>query len=342
MMTETSQAVPSTMRALVLHGAKDMRVETLPVPRPAPGEVLIRVGAVGVCGSDHHFYREGRASSDVLTSPTVLGHEFGGTIVGVGDAVETSRVGRRVSVEPLAPDWTSRESREGHYNIDPGQRFYGVPGLDGGLAEYVAVPSENAYDIPDSVTDEGAALVEPISVSLNGVRKARIGIGDDILVTGGGPIGLFAAQLAFLEGAGSVSLVEPNQARREFAATLGCVTYADLADVPSGFSAAIECTGVAQVRHDCCLKVRPGAHVIFIGVGADDASVPMKAIIEREVSVQGVMRYSFTWPTVIDLLARGKIQYQSLISRRLPLADALVAWTDPSPLDVKVIIQPGG
>ncbi|NED59605.1 alcohol dehydrogenase catalytic domain-containing protein, partial [Streptomyces sp. SID10244] len=130
-----------------------------------------RVGSVGVCGSDKHFYQHGRASSDVVTEPVVLGHEFGGTIVAVGEAVPDSRIGERVAVEPLVPDWTSREARAGRYNIDPSQKFFGVPGLDGGLAEYVAVPQGNAHAIPDTVSDNAAAMVETISVALNGVEK---------------------------------------------------------------------------------------------------------------------------------------------------------------------------
>jgi L-iditol 2-dehydrogenase len=329
------------MRALVMHGPEDMRVETRPVPSPAAGQVLVEVGSVGVCGSDRHFYFEGRASSDVIDGPAVLGHEFGGTIVEVGAGVDAGRVGERVSVEPLVPDPDSAETKAGRYNIDPAQTFYGVPYLDGGLERYVAVPSANAYAIPDSVSDDQAALVEPISVSLNGVRKARIGLGSRVLVTGGGPIGLFAAQLALLEGAEQVAVVEPNAERRRTAESFGCRTFAALAEAGDSYDSAIECTGVDSVRHDCCLAVVPGGRVVFIGVGSEDASVPMKAIIEREVSVRGVMRYRFTWPTVIELLASGRIKTDALISRRLPLDEAVSAWTDPLPTDVKVIIRPG-
>lgn len=341
-MSDTSPRIPTRMNALLLHGKEDLRFEERDVPQPASGQVLVRIGSVGVCGSDKHFYLEGRASSEVVSDPLVLGHEFGGQIVAVGEDVSPERVGERVSVEPLMPDWSSRQARNGHYNIDPSQKFFGVPGTDGALQQYLAVPSANAHTIPDSISDDAAAMVETISVSLNGIRKAQVTAGSKILVTGGGPVGLFAAQLAFLHGATEVALVEPNEQRRATAAGYGCHTFADLSEAGDDFDALVECTGVASVRHDGCMKVTPGGRAIFIGVGAQDASVPMPAVIEREVSIQGVMRYAFTWPAVIDLLAAGRIDADSLVSRRLPFDRAIEAWTVPMPTEVKTVILVNG
>ncbi|GAA4664379.1 alcohol dehydrogenase catalytic domain-containing protein [Frondihabitans cladoniiphilus] len=331
--------LPTTMRAWVLHGKEDMRLEERPVPSAGPGEVLLRIGSVGVCGSDKHFYFEGRASSDVISEPVVLGHEFGGTIVAVGRGIDVARVGRRVSVEPLVPDWTSREAREGRYNIDPSQRFFGVPDLDGALQEYLAVPAENAHDIPDSISDDAAAMVETISVALNGIEKADLAMGARVLVAGGGPVGLFVLQLARAKGAGRIVLVEPQDARRETARGLGAETVADLTAAGDDYDVFIDCTGVASVRHDGCLTVRPGGRVVFIGVGAQDASVPMPAVIEREVTIHGVMRYAFTWPKVIAMLEAGLLDADGLVSRTLPFGDALDAWTAPLPTEVKTMIR---
>lgn len=328
------------MQVLVLYGKEDLRLEERFVPEPGPGEVLVKIGSVGVCGSDKHFYFEGRASSEVIVDPVVLGHEFGGRIVAIGDGVGADRLDQRVSVEPLMPDWSSRQARAGHYNIDPSQRFFGVPGTDGALQQFLRVPTMNAHAIPDNVSDDSAAMVETISVSLNGIRKANVQLGSRVLVSGGGPIGLFAAQLALVHGAAQVMLVEPHDQRRATAAAFGCDVVASLDGVDDLFDAFIECTGVASVRHDGILKVEPGGKAIFIGVGAQDASIPMPAIIEREVSVQGVMRYAFTWPSVISALAKGELEADSLVSRRLPLRDALQAWTHPLPTEVKTIVLP--
>lgn len=335
----TYEDLPSRMRVLVLRGKEHLDFEDRDVPSPAAGEVLVKVGSVGVCGSDKHFYFEGQASSEVVTDPVILGHEFGGRIVQIGDGVPAERLGQRVSVEPLMPDWGSREARSGRYNIDPRQKFFGVPGTDGGLQQYLAMPTANAHAIPDSVTDDAAAMVETISVSLNGIRKAHVGLGSRVLITGGGPVGLFAAQLAFLHGATTVALAEPNAARRASAAGYGCEVAAGLDEVGDDYDSFVDCTGVAAVRHDGCLKVSPGGRAIFIGVGAQDASVPMLAVIEREVSIHGVMRYAFTWPSVIETLAAGKIDAEGMVNRRLAFADAVDAWTRPLPTEVKTVIR---
>ncbi|MFV0453013.1 MAG: alcohol dehydrogenase catalytic domain-containing protein [Propioniciclava sp.] len=344
MLSESAPRTPvqtpeTAMKALVLHGKEDLRFEERPVPSPGPGEVLLEIGSVGVCGSDKHFYFEGRVSSEVVTDPLVLGHEFGGRIIGLGTGVPASRLGERVSVEPLMPDWSSKEAREGRYNIDPSQKFFGVPGTDGALQQYLVAPSENAYPIPDSVSDDAAAMVETISVSLNGVRKANLGLGSRVLITGGGPIGLFAAQLSLLHGATSVTVVEPQQSRRAAAADYGCDVVADLAEVDNSHDALLECTGVQAVRHDACLKLFPGGKAVFIGVGAQDAAVPMPAVIEREVSIVGVMRYAFTWPSVIRALAAGRLDADGLVTRRLRFDRALEAWTHPDVTEVKTMIH---
>lgn len=339
-MTQSS-ALPSTMKAWVLYGAKDMRLESRPVPSPSAGEVLLKIGSVGVCGSDKHMFADGRASSDVITDPVILGHEFGGTVVAVGAGVDDARIGERVAVEPLVPDWNSREAREGRYNIDPSQRFFGVPGLDGALQEYLAVPSGNAHRIPDSVSDDAAAMVETISVALNGVEKAALAMGSRVLIVGGGPVGLFVAQLCRAAGVATIALVEPQESRRAAASGFGCITYAALPDAGDDYDAFIDCTGVASVRHDGCYSVRPGGRAVFIGVGAQDASIPMPAVIEREVTIHGVMRYVFTWPKVIAMLEAGLIEADGLVSRTLPMDDALDAWTVPLATEVKTMIRVG-
>lgn len=339
MPIETLGPLPESKRALVLFGKEDLRYEDRPIVMPSSGEVLLKVGSVGVCGSDKHFFHDGRASSDVMTDPIVMGHEFGGQIVATGPGVLPTRLGDRVSVEPLVPDWSSREARIGRYNIDPTQKFFGVPDLDGGLQQYLVVPSANAHLIPDSVSDDAAAMVETISVALNGVRKARAELGSRILVAGGGPVGIFVAQLALLHGAAEVVVVEPNSDRRKFCAGLGCDVVTDLTEVNQLYDAFIDCTGVDSVRHDGFFSVLPGGRAVFIGVGSNDATIPMPAVIEREVSLHGVMRYAFTWPAVIQALAAGRIQTDDLVTRRLVFADAINAWTKPLASEVKAIIR---
>ncbi|MFD6276359.1 alcohol dehydrogenase catalytic domain-containing protein [Streptomyces sp. NPDC060209] len=336
------EPLPAMMKALVLHGTKDLRLEQRPVPAPGPGEVLIEVGSVGVCGSDKHFFAEGRASSDVMTEPFVMGHEFGGRIATVGEGIDASRIGERVAVEPLVPCGECRPCRRGEYNICPDQLFHGVPGAEGALQEYVVVPAANAFLIPDSVSDDAAAMVETISVSLWAGQRGDITIGDRVLITGGGPIGLFALQVARNRGAERVVLVEPQDSRREIAARFGAEAVPSLDAVEEEFDVLMECTGVQAVRHAGCAYVRSGGKAVFIGVGAQDASVPMPSVIEREVEIRGVMRYRFTWPTVIAGLEDGRFRADELVTRVLPLEEAHRAWTETAAgADVKTVIRVG-
>jgi L-iditol 2-dehydrogenase len=338
-MQRNSETIPSTMQALVLTSREHFEFAERMVPAPAAGEVLLKIGAVGVCGSDKHFYFEGRCGSEIVTGPVVLGHEFGGRIVAVGSAVDEGRLGDRVSVEPLMPTPGDPFVLEGNYNICPTQKFFGVPGTDGAMQQYLCVPSRNAFTIPDRVSDNAAAMVETISVALAGAQKGDIHLGSRVLVTGGGPVGQFAVQVARAAGATEIVVVEPHEGRRKLAATFGARTASALSDVDEQFNVLMECSGVESVRHDGCLKVRSGGRAVLIGVGAQVAGIPMSAIIEREVTVHGVMRYKFTWPTVIAALQNGQLDADSLVSRVLPLADAVDAWLNPLPDEIKTMIE---
>ena len=178
--------VPSMMRASVLVSAGAIEMQERPVPTPAADEVLVRVTAVGVCGSDVHFYRDGHLGDWVVTEPLVLGHESGGVIVAVGADVSAERVGERVSIEPQHPSASSAETLRGEYNLDPHMRFYAVPGTDGAFQEYVTIQSHFAFGIPDTVSDWAAALMEPLSVAVATGRKAQFGVGDRVLISGAG------------------------------------------------------------------------------------------------------------------------------------------------------------
>jgi L-iditol 2-dehydrogenase len=181
--------LPDTMRTSVLTGQKALTIEDRPLPAVRSDEVLVRVAAVGVCGSDVHYFRHGRIGDFVVDSPLVLGHELSGTIVAVGDSVPSDRVGERVAVEPQKPCHRCRECRSGRYNLCPNMEFYATPPIDGAFTGYVAIQAEFAHPIPDSMSDEAAALLEPLSVAIAAMRKAHIVPGSSVLIAGAGPIG---------------------------------------------------------------------------------------------------------------------------------------------------------
>src|SRR4051812_45564186 len=170
------------MRAAVLVDTGTIEVQRRPVPTPAAGDVLVRVSKVGVCGSDTHYYRDGRIGTFVVDGPLVLGHEAAGTIVGVGESVDARRIGQRVSIEPQRPDPDSAETRRGDYHLCPNMQFFGTPPVDGAFCDYVTIGAAFAHPVPDGVTDEAAALCEPLSVGIAAVRKARLEPGARVLI----------------------------------------------------------------------------------------------------------------------------------------------------------------
>src|SRR5439155_13976753 len=192
-VTHTTPPPDTQMRAAVLTEPGRIEMEERPVPTPGPGEVLIRVSSVGVCGSDTHYYRHGRVGSFVVGAPLVLGHEAAGTIVGVGERIDGSRIGERASIEPQRPDPDSEETRRGHYNLCPHMRFFGTPPVDGAFCDYVTIGAGYAHRVPNSVSDDAAALCEPLSVGIAAVRKAGIDGGSRVLIAGAGPIGIVLA-----------------------------------------------------------------------------------------------------------------------------------------------------
>jgi L-iditol 2-dehydrogenase len=259
--------------------------------------------------------------------------------VAVGKNVSPERIGQRVSVDPLVPCGRCSHCLQGNYNICPTQKFFGVPGTYGAMQQFLSVPSGNAHAIGDGVSDGAAAMVETISVALAGAQKGRISLGSRVLITGGGPVGLFAVQVAKTLGATEVVLVEPQEGRRKIAHELGAETLSNLEENDRQYNVLLECTGVQSVRHDACLSVVSGGRAIIIGVGEQVGGFPMSAVIEREVTLHGVMRYKFTWPAVIAALEEQRLNADILISRRLPLARAQEAWTLPVANEIKTMID---
>jgi L-iditol 2-dehydrogenase len=236
------------MRVSVLRGAGDLAVEERPDPTPAPHEVLVRVVSVGVCGSDVHYFEHGRIGSHVVDSPLVLGHEASGEVVGVGSSVTRLSVGQRVSIEPGVPDFSCGQCLAGRYNLCEDMRFFATPPIDGAFAELVTVHEQFAHPVPDALSDDAAALLEPLSVGLWACRRGAVGAGSRVLVTGAGPVGLVAAQSALALGAASVIVTDVNEHRLTMAEELGATGAVDVSSTPvseSGLEVDVllECSG---------------------------------------------------------------------------------------------------
>lgn len=337
--------LPTSMRASVLRRENVMGMESLDLPRLDADQVLVRVAAVGVCGSDVHYYEHGRIGDYVVDHPLILGHELSGRIAAVGSAVDPDRIGKRVAVEPQRPCRKCLQCRSGRYNLCPDIEFYATPPVDGAFAEYVAIQEDFAYDIPDTVSDEAAALIEPLSVGLWACERAGIRPGSRVLIAGAGPIGIIAAQAARAFGAAEVHISDIAEDRLEFALRHGATHAIDARrDSTEGLDADafIDASGSPQAVRSGIRAVAPAGRVILVGLGADDVELPVSFIQNREIWLSGVFRYTNTWPLAIQLVADGTVDLDVLVTGRFSLAeseDALKAGRQPG--QMKAVVYPG-
>jgi L-iditol 2-dehydrogenase len=335
------------MRVSVLRGAGDLVVEDRPAPVPGPHDVLVQVASVGVCGSDVHYFEHGRIGSHVVEAPLVLGHEASGVVVEVGASVTRLAVGQRVSVEPGVPDFSCAQCLAGRYNLCEDMRFYATPPIDGAFAELVTVHEQFAHPVPDTLSDDAAALLEPLSVGLWACRKGEVGAGTRVLVTGAGPVGLVAMQSALALGAASVTVTDVNPHRLALARELGATDTLDVSASPvssSGLSVDVllECSGHPPATADAIRAVAPAGRVVLVGMGGDEMTLPVSRIQERELTVTGTFRYAHTWPAAIALAASGRVQLDRLVTGHYGLdqvRDALTAARTDAHA-VKPVVRP--
>jgi L-iditol 2-dehydrogenase len=309
-----------TNQAAVLHAPHDIRIEERTVPTPGPKEVLVEVKAVGVCGSDVHWYEHGRIGALVVRAPLVLGHEVSGVVVALGAEAHKHTVGERVALEPGIPCGACRECRAGRYNLCPDVRFFGTPPIDGAFANYVTIHEDFAFALPPHMSFDAGALIEPLAVGIWACRKARLEGGDHVLVTGAGPIGLLAMQTALALGAAEVTITDLNPRRLEVARQTGATRALNVAETPladAGIEAdvLIECTGHPQVLLDGIRALRPASRAVIVGMGpSDEMSVPLSFIQRREIWLTGTFRYANTYPAAIALAAAGRVNLQAIVT----------------------------
>lgn len=336
------------MRAAVLATVGEITIVERAVPEPGPAEVLIKVGAVGVCGSDVHYFEHGRIGGHVVEQPLVLGHEASGVVVALGANARRHAVGQRVSLEPGVPDFTCGQCRAGRYNLCPNMRFFGTPPIDGAFCEYVVLHEEFAHPVPDAMTDEAAALLEPLSVGVWACRKGRVRPGDRVLVNGAGPIGLVSAQTALAFGAAEVVITDVNPRRLAVATELGCPRAVDVSVTELGAigfepNVLLECSGHPAAIGAAIRTVARAGRVVLIGMGGDDVPLPLPYLQEHELQLTGTFRYANTWPTAIELATSGRVDLDSLVTGRFGLDQVTAALTSArvDPGSIKPIVRPG-
>ncbi len=335
-------------RAAVLYAPGDLRVEERPMPEPGPREVLVEIAAVGVCGSDVHYYEHGRIGPFVVREPLILGHESAGRVVELGSEASRHAVGDRVTLEPGVPCGRCRECRAGRYNLCRDVRFFATPPVDGAFADFVTIHEDFAFALPDSVSDVAGALMEPLSVGIWACRKAGVTAGDRVLVTGAGPIGLLAMQVALAFGATEVAISDVNELRLAAAERMGATRVLQAgSDEPDEVDVLIECSGHPTAVAAGIEAVRPAGTAVLVGMGPEPTSeLPVALIQTSELWVTGTFRYANTYPVALALAANERVDVGALITGHYELEDtedALnAARTDAGSIKVMVHPRPAG
>jgi len=332
-------------RAAVLHAAADLRVEDFPMPEPGPRQVLVEVASVGVCGSDVHYYEHGRIGEHVVRAPMVLGHEAMGVVVGRGAQARRHPVGQRVALEPGVPDGTCAQCRAGRYNLCPDVRFFATPPVHGAFARYVTIEEDFAHALPDSVSDDAGALLEPLSVGIWACWRAGLRGGETVLVSGAGPIGQLAMQVAVAFGAAEVVLTDLNPHRLALGRRTGATRTVQVGAEPLEAEADVllECSGVPAALQAGIGALRPAGRAIAVGMGPEPtAQLPLATIQNREITLTGTFRYAGTYPTAIALAASGRVDLEATVTGRVGLGqtESALRASATDPTAVKTVVLP--
>jgi len=306
-----------------LYGVGDVRIVEEPAPAAGPGHSLVRTTAVGLCGSDLHWFAEGGIGDAVLRRPLVLGHEFAGV-------VEAGPLrGRRVAVDPAIPCGACARCLEGNPNLCPTIRFAGHGDTDGGLRELLAWPDELLHPLPDGISDAGGAMLEPLGVAIHCLDLAKVRLGAAVAVVGCGPIGLMVVALARAAGASAVVAVEPREHRRAAALAMGATAALSPADAKGAdleADVAFEVAGNNEAVELALLAARPGARVILAGIPDDDRTTFSASVARRKgLTLKLVRRMKHVYPRAIALARDGVVDVESLVTDRYPLAETAAA-----------------
>jgi L-iditol 2-dehydrogenase len=319
------------MKAVRLHAPGDLRLHNEPTPKPGIGETLVRVKAVGICGSDLHWFGQAGIGDARLQKPLVLGHEFAGVIA------EGPRQGERVAVDPAIPCNVCEFCLQGNPNLCEHMCFASHGVEDGALREYIAWPDEHLFPLPDSLSDADGVMLEPLGVAIHAVDLAHLRAGMSVGVFGCGPIGLLVIQVARLAGAIEVFVTEPLSPRLDIARGLDAKEWTPGQEVDVAF----ECAGENGAVEDAIAATEPGVRVVLIGIPADDrTSFPASVARRKGLTIKLVRRMKFTYPSAIQLVENGQIDVRSLVTHSFPLKQTQQAFTVAQHRDgLKVIIE---
>ncbi|MDP5219530.1 L-idonate 5-dehydrogenase [Ruegeria sp. 2205SS24-7] len=339
------------MKTIVAHAAKDLRIEAREMPEPGPDQVLIRMAAGGICGSDLHYYNHGGFGPIQLKEPMILGHEVSGHVAAIGENVTGLKEGQLVAISPSRPCGTCEYCLEGKQNHCLNMRFYGsampFPHIQGAFCEYLVADAAQCA-IADGLSAGEAAMAEPLSVVLHAARQAGDLMGKRVLVTGCGPIGLLAVLVARYAGAAQVVATDIMAFTLGMARKIGADLTLNVADAPDGldefaadkghFDVLFECSGVAAALSSAVPVLRPGATIVQLGLGGD-MTLPMQAMTAKEITLQGSFRFHSEFFTAVEMMRTGRLSVDPLITHTIPMANAVSAFDLASDRNQAIKVQ---
>lgn len=342
-------------KALVLEHKGKLNIRDIDLPDTlGENDVRIKIHNVGICGSDVHYYTHGKIGPFIVKEPMVLGHEASGVVVETGKNVTNLKVGDRVCMEPGIPNPASRAARLGIYNVDPDVVFWATPPVHGCLTEYVTHPAIYTYKLPDNVSFEEGAFVEPLAIGVQAAVKAQVKPGDICLVTGCGPIGILTALATLAAGASKVFISDMAEPKLEIAQQ-----YKGLVPINFrkesveaiiekncgkgwGVDVVLEASGNAAAYDTALACIRPGGRIVFVGMPVDKVPFDIVTAQAKEIHMETVFRYAHVYDRTINLIASGKINIKPLISGVYPFAKSIEAFERAAaaqPTDIKLQIK---
>lgn len=349
------------MLAARLHGARDIRIDEVDEPgAPGRGEVLIRVSAVGICGSDLHSYEDGRIGDTVVQQPLILGHEFAGEVLACGEDARDGedrplRPGQRVAVDPAQPCLRCDLCLRGHPNLCRRLHFCGLWPDDGALCERMLVPAHGCFPVPDSLSAAEAALLEPLGVALHAVDLGKLRLARSVAVLGCGPIGLLIIRLAQLAGAGPIYACDRYSWRAAAAGAWGASEAWNCADEDSveriarmtdrrGVDVVFEAAWGDETIAEAAEMARPGGRLVLVGIPSADVLTMKHSTARRKgLTILLSRRMKHVYPRAIRLATGGALKLEALLSRRYPLeqtAAAFASYAAWEPGVQKLLVEP--
>jgi L-idonate 5-dehydrogenase len=339
------------MRAIVAHGAKDLRIEIRDMPAPGAGEVLIRMERGGICGSDLHYYNHGGFGTVRLREAMILGHEVAGRIEALGEDVAGLEAGDLVAVSPSRPCYACTYCVAGQHNHCLHMRFYGsampFPHIQGAFREYIVADARQCAKA-EGLTAGEAAMAEPLSVVLHAAKRAGDLMGKRVLVTGCGPIGQLAVMVARAAGAADIVATDVTPFTLDMARAVGADTVHNVAEAPGAlevyakdkgyFDVLFECSGVAVALAGAVPALCPGAVIMQLGLGGD-MTLPMQAMTAKEIELRGSFRFHAEFFTAVAMMQRRRLDVSPLITQTVPLDEAVSAFDLASDRSQAIKIQ---